>query len=160
MDGFNHGLICRTVVIAMVISLGGVVMIAQPSFLFGGQGINKLGLGLAIMQVCLFHLAALSTSSILHLLLLAWLAASRAVGVAWQQMVSKPCVFKCLYECPYAPPLLCPPSPLMPSGLCSTRRCSSPPEVFLSLSETLFLFPCLALCHVHFSRAYAYRNRH
>ena len=36
---------------AMVISLGGVVMIAKPSFLFGGKGINKLGLVLALMQV-------------------------------------------------------------------------------------------------------------
>ncbi len=39
----------------MVVSLGGVAMIAQPSFLFGGRGINKLGLVLAIMQVhCIF----------------------------------------------------------------------------------------------------------
>lgn len=37
----------------MVVSLGGVAMIAQPSFLFGGKGINKVGLGLAIMQVSL-----------------------------------------------------------------------------------------------------------
>lgn len=43
----------RSVVGAMVVSLGGVAMIAQPSFLFGGKGINKMGLGLAIMQVCL-----------------------------------------------------------------------------------------------------------
>ena len=35
----------------MIISLAGVVMIAQPSFIFGGQGINKLGLALGIMQV-------------------------------------------------------------------------------------------------------------
>ena len=41
----------RSVLGAMIISLGGVAMIAQPSFLFGGRGINKLGLGLAIMQV-------------------------------------------------------------------------------------------------------------
>lgn len=38
----------------MIISLGGVAMIVQPSFLFGGRGINKLGLGLAIMQVIPF----------------------------------------------------------------------------------------------------------
>jgi len=38
-------------VVAMVISLAGVVMMAQPSFIFGGQGINKLGLALGIMQV-------------------------------------------------------------------------------------------------------------
>lgn len=42
---------CRIVVVAMVISLGGVVMIGKPSFLFGGQGINKTGLVLALMQV-------------------------------------------------------------------------------------------------------------
>jgi hypothetical protein len=35
----------------MVVSLAGVVMIAQPSFIFGGQGINKQGLALGIMQV-------------------------------------------------------------------------------------------------------------
>lgn len=44
------------VVGAMVISLGGVAMIAQPSFLFGGRGINKLGLGLAIMQVIMLSI--------------------------------------------------------------------------------------------------------
>ncbi|KAL3152754.1 hypothetical protein ABBQ38_012341 [Trebouxia sp. C0009 RCD-2024] len=47
---FNKELPSLMVVGAMVISLGGVAMIAQPSFLFGGRGINKLGLGLAIMQ--------------------------------------------------------------------------------------------------------------
>ena len=41
---------------AMVISLGGVVMVAKPSFLFGGKGINKLGLVLALMQVTLKQL--------------------------------------------------------------------------------------------------------
>lgn len=45
---------CRIVVVAMVISLGGVVMIAKPSFLFGGNGINKTGLVLALMQVWFF----------------------------------------------------------------------------------------------------------
>lgn len=35
----------------MVISLAGVVMIAQPSFIFGGQGLNKLGLLFGLMQV-------------------------------------------------------------------------------------------------------------
>ncbi len=43
----------------MVISLGGVVMIAKPSFLFGGKGINKLGLVLALMQVTLKQLYVL-----------------------------------------------------------------------------------------------------
>ena len=42
---------CRAVVGAMLVSLAGVVMIAQPSFLFGGSGINKLGLLLALLQV-------------------------------------------------------------------------------------------------------------
>lgn len=54
---FFHGFLGlydgRSVVGAMVVSLGGVAMIAQPSFLFGGKGINKMGLGLAIMQVSL-----------------------------------------------------------------------------------------------------------
>ncbi len=45
------GIAGRLVVVAMVISLAGVVMMAQPSFIFGGQGINKLGLALGIMQV-------------------------------------------------------------------------------------------------------------
>ena len=52
---------------AMVISLGGVIMIAKPSFLFGGKGINKLGLVLALMQVSikqLLSLRALSTTRI------------------------------------------------------------------------------------------------
>ena len=44
-------LLCRVVVLAMVISLGGVVMIAQPAFIFGGQGLNKLGLAFGLMQV-------------------------------------------------------------------------------------------------------------
>ncbi|DBB16082.1 hypothetical protein WJX82_007470 [Trebouxia sp. C0006] len=47
---FNQELPSLIVVVAMVISLGGVVMIAKPSFLFGGKGINKLGLVLALMQ--------------------------------------------------------------------------------------------------------------
>lgn len=38
------------VVVAMVLSLGGVAMIAQPSFLFGGQGLNRLGLLFGLMQ--------------------------------------------------------------------------------------------------------------
>lgn len=49
---FNKELPSLTVVGAMVVSLGGVAMISQPSFLFGGRGINKLGLGLAILQAC------------------------------------------------------------------------------------------------------------
>ncbi len=48
---WRSGIPCRLVVFAMIISLAGVVMIAQPSFIFGGQGINKLGLALGIMQV-------------------------------------------------------------------------------------------------------------
>lgn len=47
---FNKELPSLIVVVAMVISLGGVIMIAKPSFLFGGKGINKLGLALALMQ--------------------------------------------------------------------------------------------------------------
>jgi len=50
--------------VAMVISLGGVVMIAKPSFLFGGKGINKLGLVLALMQVTLKSFAF--TEAIVH----------------------------------------------------------------------------------------------
>ena len=54
----------RSVVGAMIVSLGGVAMIAQPSFLFGGRGINKLGLGLAVMQVFLpFFFVLFSPSS-------------------------------------------------------------------------------------------------
>ena len=49
---------------AMVISLGGVVMIAKPSFLFGGKGINKLGLVLALMQVSIKQLLSLRALSI------------------------------------------------------------------------------------------------
>jgi len=45
--------------VAMVISLGGVAMISKPSFLFGGKGINKLGLVLALMQVSIKHLLSL-----------------------------------------------------------------------------------------------------
>ena len=55
---------CRIVVVAMVISLGGVVMIAKPSFLFGGKGINKLGLVLALMQVSITQLLSLRAWSI------------------------------------------------------------------------------------------------
>ena len=39
----------------MVASLVGVAMVAQPPFLFGGQGLNKLGLLLATMQVGLIE---------------------------------------------------------------------------------------------------------
>ncbi|DBB00802.1 TPA: hypothetical protein ACH3X1_000731 [Trebouxia sp. C0004] len=47
---FNKELPTLLVVTAMVISLVGVVMIVQPSFMFGGQDTNKLGLTLGIMQ--------------------------------------------------------------------------------------------------------------
>lgn len=42
---------CRVVVLAMVVSLAGVLMIAQPSFIFGGEGLDKRGLALGISQV-------------------------------------------------------------------------------------------------------------
>jgi len=53
--------------VAMVISLGGVVMIAKPSFLFGGKGINKLGLVLALMQVSIKLLLLLRMLSIKYI---------------------------------------------------------------------------------------------
>ena len=51
----------RAVVAAMLVSLGGVIMIAQPAFLFGGTGINKLGLLLALLQVRIASLGSLTS---------------------------------------------------------------------------------------------------
>ena len=53
----------RAVVAAMLVSLGGVIMIAQPAFLFGGTGINKLGLLLALLQVCTACLGCIGTAA-------------------------------------------------------------------------------------------------
>lgn len=44
-------IVCRVVVLAMVVSLAGVLMTAQPSFIFGGEGLDKRGLALGISQV-------------------------------------------------------------------------------------------------------------
>ena len=58
----------RAVVAAMLVSLGGVIMIAQPAFLFGGTGINKLGLLLALLQVCIACLGCIGPAAVLHCL--------------------------------------------------------------------------------------------
>ena len=87
----------------MVVSLGGVAMISQPSFLFGGRGINKLGLGLAILQVQpskLLHwgIGSSTGSCIVALFQLPRVCSAASSAVAWVRPLAFACALTIIAE--------------------------------------------------------------